>query len=880
MATDRLADIFPGDSEMARVMRSHDWSATPLGDPAGWPDALKIPLRMLLTSRFEMWLGWGPDLLFFYNDAYVPTLGRKHPRMLGRPFREVWAEVYDDVADQVARVRAGQATWNKALMLLLERNGYPEETYHSFSYSPLYGDGDGSPVEGLLCIVSEETERVITERRVDMLRRLGMSLVGASDEGAVREAVRSVLRTSRRDFPFALLYLHGEGQACTEDAAPLLAREWLAPAWRAGARAGGPDPAQLPSQGLKITLPQGISPPGGDWQVPPVEALLVPIGGAAGQPAAGAMVLGLNPHRRGDDAAVSDIARLLAGQVSGALANAEALQSERRRADRIWTHARDLIVVADADGVFRSISPAWTRILGHAVEDVVGRHHADFIWPDDLQASLHAFAEAQGSGELTGFENRMKTLDGGFRWISWHTAKEQGLVYAYGRDVTEQKHNVAALAEAEEALRHAQKMEAVGQLTGGIAHDFNNLLTGIIGSLEIVQRRIARQRYDDVGFFANAATESANRAASLTQRLLAFSRRQALAPRIVDVDALLAGISDLLRRTIGEAVALDLAPAPGLWRTRCDPNQLESALLNLVINARDAMPGGGRLRIATANARIGAVGDIAWPGASATLLRPVPAAEAGDTGPGAVGLEATGLRDTGPAGTGGGEAAPGMPRSAGDYVVVSVEDEGHGMSAETARKAFDPFFTTKPLGQGTGLGLSMVYGFAQQSGGFVEIDSEEGRGTIVRLCLPRSDDAMPDAAPADAAVRAERPRRGETILVVEDEAAVRAIVVATLTDAGYATIEAGDAAEGLHHLRGEARIDLLLTDVGLPGGLNGRQLADAAHALRPNLKVMLMTGYVHDGPQAASLLAPGMELVTKPFTAESLAARVQSMLDR
>ncbi|OYZ95498.1 MAG: hypothetical protein B7Y08_09045 [Rhodospirillales bacterium 24-66-33] len=388
----------------------------------------------------------------------------------------------------------------------------------------------------------------------------------------------------------------------------------------------------------------------------------------------------------------------------------------------------------------------------------------------------------------------------------------------------------AELRATEEALRQAQKMEAIGQLTGGIAHDFNNLLQGITGSLDLVQRRISQGRLGDLDRFITGAMTSANRAAALTHRLLAFARRQPLDPRPVHINPLVGSMEELLRRTLGERIDLELRLADGLWLTRCDANQLESAILNLAINARDAMPEGGQLVIATHNMEVG---------------------------------EAA--------------AAAHADRAAGDYVCISVTDSGTGMDAETIARAFEPFFTTKPIGQGTGLGLSMIYGFARQSDGYAQIESEPGRGTTVHLCLPRFHGDADDETAADAAGPASA-ETGETVLVVEDEPVVRGLVVEVLADLGYRAIEAVDGPQGLEIVQSAQRIDLLITDVGLPG-LNGRQVADAARALRPELKVLFMTGYAENAALAADSLHAGMTLITKPFTMEALATRVREIIE-
>jgi PAS domain S-box-containing protein len=386
---------------------------------------------------------------------------------------------------------------------------------------------------------------------------------------------------------------------------------------------------------------------------------------------------------------------------------------------------------------------------------------------------------------------------------------------------------------AEEQLRQAQKMEAVGQLTGGIAHDFNNLLTGIVGALAILQRRVAAGRTEGLERYTGAAITSAQRAAALTQRLLAFARRQPLDPKPVEANRLVAGMEDLLRRTLGPSIDLEVVLAGGLWPALCDPNQLESALLNLAINARDAMPEGGRLTVETANAHL----DEAYARAH------------------------------------GGEVRPGQ------YVSVCVTDTGTGMAPEVAARAFEPFFTTKPLGQGTGLGLSMLYGFFKQSGGHVRIYSEVGQGTTFKLYLPRHRGSLEAAENTVEPAGTPRTDLAETVLVVEDEATVRMLVLETLEELGYKAVEAADGPSGLRVLQSEARVDLLVTDVGLPG-LNGRQLADAARAVRPGLKVLFITGYAHNAAVGNGVLEPGTEMMTKPFAMDALADKIRSMIDK
>jgi PAS domain S-box-containing protein len=387
------------------------------------------------------------------------------------------------------------------------------------------------------------------------------------------------------------------------------------------------------------------------------------------------------------------------------------------------------------------------------------------------------------------------------------------------------------LVRTQEALQQSQKMEAVGQLTGGIAHDFNNLLAGIVGSLDLMQTRITQGRTSDLARYVGAAMGSAQRAAALTHRLLAFSRRQPLDPKPVEANRLVAEMEDLLRRTLGPAMSLEMVLAGGLWRTLCDPVQLESALLNLCINARDAMPDGGKLTIETANAHL----DDAYVAAQ---------------------------RDVTP----------------GQYVAICVTDTGVGMSPELISRVFEPFFTTKPLGQGTGLGLSMVYGFTKQSEGHIRIYSEEGQGTTVKLYLPRYRGAHSEEDSQDQLIEAPRAEAGETVLVVEDEPVVRDLIVEVLGDLGYQALEAGDGPSGLKLLQSKRRIDLLITDVGLPG-LNGRQLADQAREKRPELKVLFITGYAENATLANGFLEPGMAMITKPFAVDGLMRKIRQLIE-
>ncbi len=513
-----------------------------------------------------------------------------------------------------------------------------------------------------------------------------------------------------------------------------------------------------------------------------------------------------------------------------AILNANAVLEQRvaersAELDRIFRLSADILTVGGFDHRFSAVSPAWERVTGRPVREALERPFTDFVHPDDVAATREAFARL-AQGQAAAVENRLQRADGSWCWLAWRAVPEldQALVYCVMRDITAER-------DREEQLRQSQKMEVVGQLTGGVAHDFNNLLTIIMGSLELLQRGMAGAEPKLIRR-VEAATEAASRAAALTHRLLAFSRRQPLVPKNLDVNRLLASMSDMLHRTLGETVAVELVSGAGLWQALADANQLENAILNLAVNARDAMAGGGHLSIETQN---------------------------------------TYLDDT--------YAAAHMDVPPGQYVLVAVTDTGCGMSADVREKVFEPFFTTKPPGQGTGLGLAQVYGFIKQSGGHVSIYSEPGEGTTVKLYLPRArqpaEAELLDALPMHPPVG-----RGETLLIVEDEPGVRLFSAEVLMELGYRVLTAETGAQALKIFDETPDIKMLFTDVVLSGGMNGRQLADQVQQARPDVLVLFTTGYTRNAIIHHGRLDDGINFIGKPFTATALGEKIARLLER
>jgi PAS domain S-box-containing protein len=927
---------------MSALIHATDWSATPLGARNTWSASLELALDIMLASAIPMALRWGPEFVLIYNDAYGPILGDKHPWALGRPAREAWSEVWEQIAPAHQAILTAQTRSIVAddMVLRIKRHGEAwEDARFTLGYSAIKDPTTGTGIGGVLVTAIDITDHKRTEEELrenrsflnDILKSSGeafyavdrngrttlcnqalLQLLGfAAENDVIGRQLHDLIhhthpngtRYDKIDCPIYICAAtgkaaHVDGECFYRvDGESFPVEYWVTPIYRDGVHQGAICTfiditvrkaaeaelarseaqfrtfAQAMPNHVWASQPDGQlnwfndrvydfsgSPPGSldgiGWAsiVHPEDRVV------AGERWAAALKSGDTYQtefrlRRHDGIYRWHLARALPiygahGKIERWIGTNTDIEDERRTAaelavlnltleervteqaaerDRLWQNSQDLLVVVAPDGTFKSANPAWESVLGWRPDEVVGKNHLDFVYPDDRTNSQGALDEALVA-PLPAFENRCLHKNGSFRWIAWIAASEKDLVYATGRNITAEKEAGAQLQLAQDALRQSQKMEAVGQLTGGIAHDFNNMLAVVVGSLELLGRRLPAtdmraQRY------LSAAADAARRGSVLTQRLLAFSRQQPLQPEPVDVNKLVVGMSDLLRHSIGANVRLETVVGGGLWRTHADPNQLENVILNLAVNARDAMPEGGRLTIETQNAHLDERYAAAHPGM--------------------------------------------LP---GQYVLIAVTDTGTGMPVEVLEKAFDPFFTTKPVGKGTGLGLSQVYGFVKQSGGHVKIYSEVGQGTSIKIYLPRllgavGEDCTDKHAPT---LLLGDPR--EVVLVVEDEPAVRRFSADALNELGYQVLEADGATAALRLLDDHPEIALLFTDVVMPD-VNGAKLALEARRRRPDLKVLFTTGYTRNAVIHNGVLDPGVEMIGKPFTLDALAAKVRFVLE-
>lgn len=669
-----------------------------MGAPESWPVPLRTSVSLMLDSPGPTWIAWGAEQTFFYNDAYQPLLGRKHPSALGLPFKVVWAEIWSDLEPLMAQAVAGEPVIMRDLPLSVVRGAGAEDAYFTFSFTPLR-DEKGI-IHGLFCHVNETTAGVLAEQRRDAAEA-ALYAMNASLEKQVAQRI-------------AELRLYHD--IIQTNAEPICAFD--------------------------------------------TELRLIAIN-----------------HAHSDEFYRIYGCRVGVGQILSEHMPFD--QAILMRESMTKALSGESFTVSQKLDASKPSNPCW-EIVYTPLLDEHGRVVAAFYYAKDISVRLRAEAE---------------------------------------------------LATTQGALRQSQKMEAIGQLTGGLAHDFNNLLGSISGSLELMSNRINRERIHGIEKYVTIAQGAAKRAAALTHRLLAFSRRQTLAPKATNVNDLTSGMLDLVQRTVGPNIEIHQVEGLDLWTTLVDPSQLESALLNLCINARDAMRNGGCITIETKNC---------WVDEFVAKQLNVPK---------------------------------------GQYVSLCVSDTGAGMTSDVIDKAFDPFFTTKPIGQGTGLGLSMIYGFARQSGGQTKIRSEVGRGTEVCIYLPRHLGAVGALELEPNLATAVRAEDGQTVLVVDDEGPLRMLMVELLEELGYRVIEAADGVVGLRMLDSKMRVDLLVADMGLPGGMNGRQMADAARMARPELKVLFITGHAESAVPGHGYLDLGFHVLAKPFPMEVLANRIKKIID-
>ncbi|WP_166225474.1 PAS domain-containing hybrid sensor histidine kinase/response regulator [Pseudomonas atagonensis] len=837
----------PNHHDAQALIARTDWSRSPLGAAGTWPQSLRTAVDIVIHSPMPMLLLWGPELTQIYNNGFALLAGSKHPHAFGQPAHLIWPELRDFTDPIYSAVLQGQVRTYSEQRFTLQRDGKDSDFWLDLTYSPIRDEN--AQVVGILVTAIETNER----------RRIALELKQRSDDSLkaqqeTEERLQLALAATDAvgtwdwdigedrfiaDAHFA--QLHGIDPA---HASQLPISEYL--------HGVHPEDRAMIARSIKHCITHGT-------EYAEEYRLLLPGGEQRWVFARGRCYK--DHHGRP--------VRFLGAALD--LTERKHIEQELRQSQtelQLVINAMPVLIsYVDRDERFRLNNAAYLDWYGLTPQELYGRTIREVIGEEAYFLRTPYIAEAL-AGRPCSFSLYTSHRDGSTRHALMNYLPRHGAdgavngFYIFVIDETERKKTEEALRNlnetleervsarteqlaqanqrlqnemfererAEDALRHAQKMEAVGQLTGGIAHDFNNMLTGIIGSLDLMQRYIANGRANEIGRFTEAAVSSANRAAALTHRLLAFSRRQSLDRKTLNVNELIHSLEDLIRRTKGDPIELKLRLADDAWPVSTDVSQLENALLNLVINARDAMPDGGELLIETAN--------VYLDGSDITTLEPV---------------------------------------SAGDYVMLAVSDNGTGMTPSVRSKAFDPFFTTKPIGQGTGLGLSMIYGFAQQSGGHVSLDSITGQGTCVRLYLPRLHSLEPELAPSAPAVVPTAAVAGETVVVVEDDPAVRMLVLDLLKELGYRAHEAEDAKNALPLLESAERVDLLVTDVGLPG-MNGRQLAEIARQHRPGLKVLFMTGYAQKAAERQGFLEDGMDMVAKPFSIELLASKIRTML--
>jgi PAS domain S-box-containing protein len=874
-----------GGGEMGLRMRELNWEKTPVGAPEKWPQALRTAVRLLLTTNHPMCIFWGLEHTFFYNDSYSASLGHEqHPSILGTPGRQAWADIWDIIFPQISLVmNEGGATWHVDQPVPMLRNGRTEYVNWTYSYGPIDDEAAPCGVGGVMVITNETTAHVTAIRQSAFRAELEHALENVDDSedviavgsallgkylGANSVGYSELDETGENLLPHKDWVAEGftglSGVYRLNDYGPSMLIElragrtvviedvWTHPFTKDAAETGAYEAldigafacAPLLQRGKLIGLFYALSAPPRAWT-------------------------------ENDITVLEDVAQRTWASVERARYVA-ALKKSEARFQAIADSIDDMIWSADVSGHHDYYNNRWYDFTGTKRGDLQQTEWYEMCHPDDRAIAKDAWQYSLVDGAPLNYEFRLRHYSGGHRWVlcrATATRDEKGRITKwYGtctdiqdlvdaRDVLSRSRNdleklvqekTAELMISEHQLRQSQKMEAIGQLTGGIAHDFNNMLAVVLGSLSLLKRALAAEnKLDEKNLtesrtvrHVDAAVDGAKRAAALTKRLLAFSRQQALKSELINANSLIEGMSDILRLTLGDEYTIETVLGPDLWLIDADVSQLENVILNLAVNARDAMLDTKRLKIETSNCVLDDIYISTHHGVAA-----------------------------------------------GDYVMIAVTDEGVGMEPEVLAKMFEPFFTTKPVGKGTGLGLSQVYGFVKQSGGDVNIRSKPGIGTIVTVYLPRAHIAdsgvvknavsvaeSSSAATAPAAdLVPDEAVESVLMLVVEDDASVRQFVVDSAEILGHRTLQTDNGADALKLIDAHPGIQLLLSDIVMPD-MNGRKLAEGAARRRPDLKILLMTGYAKQ-----SLLSSGeadltAHLIWKPFTIEQLDEKLKEVL--
>ena len=818
----KCADLLflSGGGEMGERLRAFDWPSTPLGDPAGWPQALRTAIRLILNTSHPMYIWWGPQLLCFYNDAYRQSIGpERHPGSLGQPGRRVWDEIWEIIGPQIDQVMAGgQATWQENALVPITRNGRREEVYWTYSYGPIDDEDAPDGIGGVLVVCTETTQQVLAARRADEERDRFAELF--------EQAPTFMTRLTGPDHRFELanpsyMRLIGDLQVIgrtVRDVIPEAAAQGFIELLDKVYQTGEP----YTGVGVRFVSHARSD---GEEDERFLDFVYQPMKNATGA-VTGIFVVGMDmTDRTRAEALLREQAdRLQSFNESLEASVAVALEERKVLADVVES-TDAFIQVSDLDYRFLAINRAsadeFQRIfgvrpkVGDSMLDLLAglpTHQADVksVWSRAL-----AGEEFTSIGEFGDPGRDRRTYEMKFNTLRDNAGAAIG-AFQFVYDVSDRIRDQARLAEAERQLRQAQKIEAIGQLTGGVAHDFNNLLMVILGGLSMIERPGDPARRTRI---LDGMRQAAERGASLSRQLLTFARRQPLKAEPVDLRSQLQGMRDLLDRALRGDVHVRTSFPGDLWTILVDPAELELVLLNLCVNARDAMPDGGTITISACN-------------------------------------------------------APGDPER-GDFVRLSVADDGVGMSADVLAHVFEPFFTTKEVGQGSGLGLAQVYGFAEQSGGSVQIESAVGQGAVVVLTLPRTE-GTPMQIEVSAPVGETLAGASGSVLLVEDDSEVASLVTDMLRELGYDVTRAASADAALGALADARPIDIILSDIMMPGRMSGLDLAREARRRWPGMPVLLTSGYA-----GAAMREAGREdvrVLPKPYDIHTLAKTLAEVL--